>query len=569
MARGLEPEAGEEEREGSGDVRLSLAEQQREREKCAADPVYWINAYAWTYDPREAEGCRDLKITLFPRQEEFIQWQRARLDAQEGGIGEKCRDVGFTWLTVYFQLWCWLFCPGFKGGFGSRKLDLVDDSDNPDCIFDKLRYTLRRLPKWQLPRGWDWRRHDRFRKLLNPANGSRIIGEGGDQIGRGGRTTFYVVDEAAFLERPQRAVAALSQNSNSILWISTPNGVGNPFEQMRHSGHFEVFTFRWRDDPRKNGWIATDAAGNEIEAGNGEAPTDAAERGLRLVYPWYEKQVRDWGALMVAQEIDIDYAASLDNIVIPARYVLAAVNLPIAPEPGDEMIGALDVAAGGKNETVLILRQGPLVRHVLVCQEANLVSQAHWVIEQCERFGVTRLSYDAGGIGKSIGDQFAVMERPLSFETHGILGGEAPSEMVWSNGKASKEFLRNARAEMFWLLRQRFEKAYLYRLWLEGKEGGIAHPPAEMISIPDCPKLVAQLSYPLWFRTDIGRIKVESKDEMKKRGVASPDHADALAYTEDTTADWKALARRLGLTESEIARQEGRGGESEAMTVRW
>ncbi len=50
-----------------------------------------------------------------------------------------------------------------------------------------------------------------------------------------------------------------------------------------------------------------------------------------------------------------------------------------------------------------------------------------------------------------------------------------------------------------------------------------------MISLPDCPELIAELSLPLAERTETGKIKLESKDRMRARGVKSPDYADALA----------------------------------------
>jgi hypothetical protein len=95
--------------------------------RCASDIVFWVNTYCWTYDPREDEP--DIKITLYAHQEGFLRWLVERLETKTGGVAEKCRDVGFTWLCGYFEVWCWLFRKGFKGGFGSRKLDLVDDSD--------------------------------------------------------------------------------------------------------------------------------------------------------------------------------------------------------------------------------------------------------------------------------------------------------------------------------------------------------------------------------------------------------------------------------------------------------
>ena len=60
--------------------------------------------------------------------------------------------LGFTWLCAAYAIHCLIFNEGDSTGFGSRKLDLVDDLDNPDCIFEKLRFLLRNLPDWMQPR---------------------------------------------------------------------------------------------------------------------------------------------------------------------------------------------------------------------------------------------------------------------------------------------------------------------------------------------------------------------------------------------------------------------------------
>ncbi len=107
----------------------------RELSQCKSNPVHWINHWAWTYDPREK--CTTRPFDLFPKQEEFIRWLAERDQKQECGLAEKSRDVGFTWLCAAYAVHCWLFREGDSTGFGSRKLDLVDHKDNPDCIFEK------------------------------------------------------------------------------------------------------------------------------------------------------------------------------------------------------------------------------------------------------------------------------------------------------------------------------------------------------------------------------------------------------------------------------------------------
>lgn len=89
-------------------------------------------------------------------------------------------------------------------------------------------------------------------RILFPETESAMTGEAGDGIGRGDRTSFYIVDESAFLERPYLADASLSATTNCRQDISTPNGMANSFAERRHSGKIDVFTFHWRDDPRKD-----------------------------------------------------------------------------------------------------------------------------------------------------------------------------------------------------------------------------------------------------------------------------------------------------------------------------
>src|SRR5437868_11405291 len=153
--------------------------------RCAIDPVYWVNTYLVTYDPRTPDKAIPFK--LFPRQVQFLQWLTERESKQENGLCEKSRDVGVSFLCAAYALHGFLFKPGYKVGFGSRKLEYVDKLGDLDSIFEKIRFMMRRLPQWMQPNGFKVREHDCFNKLLNPSNGASITGEGGDEIGRGGR----------------------------------------------------------------------------------------------------------------------------------------------------------------------------------------------------------------------------------------------------------------------------------------------------------------------------------------------------------------------------------------------
>lgn len=488
--------------------------------RCATDLPYWLNTYGKTYDPRLSEPLIPFK--LFPRQVEFLTWLREREAAQEDGLAEKSRDVGFTWLCCAYALHGWLFRPGFAAGFGSRKLALVDLIGDPDTIFEKVRILYRNLPGWMLPAGFRETDHDNHCRIINPANGATITGEGGDEIGRGGRKTIYFVDEAAFLEHAGKIEASLSQTTRCRIWVSTPNGPGNPFARKRFGGKLPVFSFHWHADPRKNLWEHRDGS---TGAGAG-APAEA-------VYPWYEaEKARIDDPVIVAQEIDIDYSASIEGICIPAKWVRAAVELEL-PASGP-VTGGLDIAEEGRNKNVLIAGRGPVIPAggVVSWSQLNTTQTAHKAADEAERLGVVSLNYDCDGVGAGVKGAWQSTERKLAFTVNPIRGGGTPSETRWPDGKSSRERFLNLRAECWMLLRRRFERTY------EFVTEGTPHAPEDLISIPNHPDLIAQLSLPLLQSTETGKIKLESKADMRKRGVASPDFADALAYREAPVTSW-------------------------------
>ena len=125
-------------------------------------------------------------------------------------------------MSCAFAVWLWLFYPGSTVGFGSRKEILVDRAGDLQSIFEKIRSIVRNLPHYLKPRGFKEHTHSNYMRLLNPANEATIIGEAGDNIGRGGRCSLFFVDEAAYLERPALIEAALTATTDVRIDISTP-----------------------------------------------------------------------------------------------------------------------------------------------------------------------------------------------------------------------------------------------------------------------------------------------------------------------------------------------------------
>lgn len=201
-------------------------------------PVAFIEDWCITYDPRNTMGDLPtiMPFLLFPRQKEFVDFIIFCMYNQVPALCEKCRDMGATWLCCAISTWLWRFKAGSSVGWGSRKEALVDRLGDPDSIIEKIRMTIDYLPRWLWPEGFSQKEHINFMKIVNPENGATITGEAGDEIGRGGRKSVYFKDESAHYERPERIEAALGENTNVPVDISSVCGTANVFHRKRMAG---------------------------------------------------------------------------------------------------------------------------------------------------------------------------------------------------------------------------------------------------------------------------------------------------------------------------------------------
>lgn len=493
------------------------ASREEELARCRADVVYWLQNWGWTFDPRliSKPGGAYVRFLPWPKQAELLRWLEDRFAAHEPGLIEKSRDQGVTYLVMAFYLHKWLFFEGFKASCTSRSEDAVDKLNDPDSMFEKLRVMLRRLPSWMVPAGFSWHHHDLAMRLINPANGSIITGEAGDEAGRSGRSAMYAVDEAAFLANASSVEAALSGNTDCVIWMSTVNpkgGMGNFFAIKRHSDSFrpdQIFRMHWRDDIRKD-----DAWASAKRASLSDPTT--------------------WEA-----EFEINYQAAVEGICIPPAWVVAAqrvANLePLLHKLNarQRRVAGVDVGAG-KAKSVYVDRAGPMVGMPQSRGDANTTGTAHWALDLAKTRGTSVLNYDANGPGIGVTSTFATVDRE-GLTIVPVSTGNPPTEREWPDERTSAEMFLNLRSELWWLARGRFERTYEHVLWIEKKEGGVQHPVDELICLPpnrgEGATLAAQLSLLKWMKNDRGKIQIESKDALRKRNIPSPDHADAFIMT--------------------------------------
>lgn len=490
---------------------------QAEIYKCSKDPVHWFNHWIWTYDPRGmAFGLpANIPFVLRPKQVELVAWLEERESTQTHGLIEKSRDEGMSYVVLGFFLHRWLFVEGFAGGVGSRKEELVDKKGDPKTLFHKFRDMFSKMPDWLKPKGFVEKVHDNYMRIINPDNGATITGEAGDNIGRGGRTTMYFLDEWAFVERQEAVDAAISQNTNVHIKGSTPNGIGDRFHQDRFSGRYSVFTMPWRANPDKN-WTVTF---------NG-----------KVIYPWYEKQLATLDDVVLAQEVDINYAASVEGVLIPSAWVQASLDAhkKLQIEPTGDRIGGLDVADEGKDKNSFTGRHGVVMNYLATWSGKgdDIFGTTQKAMDICIEENIGTLFYDADGLGAGCrGDARVINEKrrelglsEVNVESFRGSGSVHDPEGEMVEKRLNKDFFANLKAQSWWSLRLRFQETFRA---LEGRDYDpdmIISLSTEDIDAKELVLLTTELSQPTYTKNGVGKILVNKQPD----GTASPNRADSV-----------------------------------------
>lgn len=478
------------------------------------NPAKMITEWGCTFDPRNAERGLPpiIPFILFERQVEWVDWCVAKWKAQESAPVVKSRDMGLSWLTMALACVLAITRDDLVIGFGSRKEEYVDKIGSPKSLFHKGRMFVNLLPP-ELRGGFNLQTTAPHMRLMFPNTGSSIVGEAGDGIGRGDRASIYFVDEAAFLERPQLVEASLSQTTNCRIDVSTPNGPNNPFAEKVKGGRFDVFRFHWRDDPRKD---------------------DA----------WYEKQCQKLDPVTVAQEIDINFSASVDGVLIPSAWIQSAIgsDVKLGINLRGERSSALDVADQGKDTCAQGLRDGLVLADLDEWRgktTEDIYGTTQRAFENCDKWRTAHLRFDSDGLGAGVrGDGRVINEgRPEAAQItveafHGsgavldkdkeFIPGYVDEAGRYHPGRTNGDFFENFKAQSYWALRERFKVTH--EAVTEGKE----YDPNDLIcldpKLPLLEKLTDELSQPTYKKTPRGKIVVIKAPD----GTKSPNLADMV-----------------------------------------
>jgi phage terminase large subunit len=143
-------------------------------------------------------------------------------------------------------------------------------------------------------------------------------------------------------------------------------------------------------------------------------------------------------------------------------------------------------------------------------------------LQYCQEYKATVLNYDSIGVGAGVKSTIN-MVGTKNILCNAVSVAESPTEGKYGE-KTNKDTFLNLRAQFWWLMRDKFKE--------------------KAISIPNDSTLISELSQPLYFFNENGKIKIESKKDMRSRGIKSPNIADALMlsfYIDTSIVDYNTL----------------------------
>jgi hypothetical protein len=185
------------------------------------------------------------------------------------------------------------------------------------------------------------------------------------------------------------------------------------------------------------------------------------------------------------------------DTLIPWDWIMDAVDREITPLDDDPVVKGVDVGAGG-DKSVIATRHGGKITKLKRINTKDTMELVGWVVNEIDADEAQATYVDVIGIGKGVYDRLRES------------GQRVFSVDVRRTPKEPERFLKT-RDELWWTLREQFEQG--------------------IISIPNDRDLIDQLGCIKWAPDSRGRVKVEGKPEMRRRGLNSPDEADAVCLT--------------------------------------
>jgi len=281
---------------------------ERERQRCAADPAYFLGAYAKVND---AETLAVIPFVLWPHLVYLLDlWLSTRLS-----IVLKARQLGVSWLLAGYALW--------KAKFHTSASVLILSKGQTDAadVLAKAKFLEANLPRWlQTPTG-----KDNDSELEFPGHGAKIRAlPATSAAGRGATASLVLMDELAHHEHARQNLVSISPTigmHGRLVAVSTANGLANAYNELWDGA---------------GGELVRDIEGDGIWTADGPGPNGY----LPVFLHWSCRPGRDDAWLQQKRaELDLEpllfkqeYPSTpLEAFVVSGRPVFGACELGVDP----------------------------------------------------------------------------------------------------------------------------------------------------------------------------------------------------------------------------------------------
>jgi hypothetical protein len=232
-----------------------------------------------------------------------------------------------------------------------------------------------------------------------------------------------------------------------------------------------------------------------------------------LITPrWVFEMFNRWGeqSPMFQSRVLAEFPEQGTDTLIPLSWIERAQNNDVAPT-GDPNVIAVDVARYGGDETTIYHRRGAKLRLHHAARGTSTTETTGQSIRALRQLEASEILVDGAGLGAGVVDQLRDQNKPVR-------------ELNGANRANDNERFLNARAEWFWQLREAFDPSLPGEVDLDDTDDVLA----------------SQLSTIKYTVTRKGQIQIESKEDMRRRGLPSPDRADAasMAWVSDAAPDF-------------------------------
>jgi hypothetical protein len=303
------------------------------------------------------------------------------------------------------------------------------------------------------------------------------------------RFVFVVLDEAGGIPQDlYTAAEAVTTTADSrVLAIGNPDRRGTEFHRiMREDETWHKIKISAFDTPNFTGEVIPEAL-----------------RPLLIQPAWVERQRLAWGedSARYRSKILAEFPEEDDTTFFSQQAIDRAIDCDIVEDMNVPVVLGVDLARFGDDDSVVYSNRGGRLRHLSTWSKANAVESANRVHELAVSLGVSEVRVDATGLGAPVVDMLANMCDGKYVVVSVVGSAASPDNMRWLNARAAG-----------------------YDNLREGMVMGRVD-----LDLDDKLLLDEMMAIKYKFSSK-GSIQIESKDDMRSRGMKSPDRLDACMY---------------------------------------